>query len=114
MEYLLFFIFVIINLVLTYLGISRKNFVLNIISGMIFLFLGTILISEGLAITHTGSYGFLLNNTSAITGIASSTTTVKDVWISGFGFFFWMLGIYLIITILLPSKTEPEDKKRGS
>lgn len=108
---LLFVVFLFASLITAGLGIAKRNFFFFVLSGLLFIFLGTILISEGISIVYYGSYGFL-NNTTAVTGVATSTTIVHDVWINGFGFFFWILGIYLIISALLPTGDSTPKGRR--
>jgi len=88
---------------------------LGIFSGIIFIILGTFVVSEGIVIVYSGAYGFQFTNsstniTSQVYGIATSTTTYQNIFTDFIGFGYWILGLgSFIISAITNLKKQAEE-----
>jgi hypothetical protein len=89
MDFLLFSIFLIFNLLLLITGITRKNLFLGIFAGIFFIILGAFTLQDGIVITYV------------------TATTYKDTFIGFMGFSLFILGLASIfISIFTSFKKE--------
>jgi hypothetical protein len=113
METVIFSAFLFFTLALLgYAFYNKKVIYLAAISSFLLLLLGASILDVGLSITYAGSYGLLLNNTSAITGMVSTVTTFKDIYTTACGMFLVILGImtmFLTFWFMLKGSEEDED-----
>lgn len=77
--------------------------------------LGGSILSEGLTETYAGSYGFAYNNTSALTGMVSTTVTIlanTNIFAQAIGSFLIVLGLitlFLAFWYMLKGSEEEEE-----
>ena len=90
--------------VFTFLALYADNHAFRVIGGSLFLFIGLLLVVQGIDIQSGVDITSVITDNTTVTNEAYTYDTVKDIYTNVFGFIILLIGLYLLLSIAVPTR----------